>query len=252
MFFDQLKRDLRQGLRALTKSPGFTAVAVLSLALGIGANTAIFTLVNAVLLRELPLDRPEELVNVYLDQPDFPFSTLSHPDYDDLVDGTREVFTHVSTSEYAPIKVDRAAEGEVVLAEIVSGNYFVLLGVEATLGRAFLPEDDIARGAHPVIMLSYGYWQTAFGGDPAAVGQELRLGGLPYTIIGVVPSDYTGTVRGLEPSIYAPRMMVNELQPSIGAGSRHGAIIPSSRKRGSAPVSLSPKPRSRPMPWRRS
>ena len=156
MFFDQLKRDLRQGLRALTKSPGFTAVAVLSLALGIGANTAIFTLVNAVLLRELPLDRPEELVNVYLDQPDFPFSTLSHPDYDDLVDGTREVFTHVSTSEYAPIKVDRAAEGEVVLAEIVSGNYFMLLGVEAALGRAFLPEDDIARGANPVIMLSYG------------------------------------------------------------------------------------------------
>lgn len=216
MFFDQLKRDLRQGLRALTKSPGFTAVAVLSLALGIGANTAIFTLVNAVLLRELPLDRPEDLVNVYLDQPDFPFSTLSYPDYDDLVDGTRDVFTHVSTSQYAPIKVDRAAEGEVALAEIVSGNYFVLLGVEAALGRAFLPEDDIARGAHPVIMLSYGYWQTAFGGDPAAVGQELRLGGRPYTIIGVVPSDYTGTVRGLEPSIYAPRMMVNELQPSIG------------------------------------
>ena len=216
MFFDELKRDLRQGLRALTKSPGFTAVAVLSLALGIGANTAIFTLVNAVLLRDLPLERPEELVNVYLHQTDFPYSVLSHPDYDDLLDGTRDVFAQLSTSEYAPVRVDRTAEGEVVLAEIVTGNYFVLLGVEAALGRTLLPEDDLARGAHPVIMLSYGYWVSAFGGDPAVVGQTLRLGDRAYTIVGIVPGDYTGNVRGLEPSIYAPRMMLNELQPSIG------------------------------------
>ena len=107
MFFDELKRDLRQGRRALTQSPGFTAVAVLSLALGIGANTAIFTLVNAVLLRELPLERPEELVNVYLHQTDFPYSVLSHPDYDDLLNGTRDVFAQLSTSEYAPVRVDR-------------------------------------------------------------------------------------------------------------------------------------------------
>ena len=91
-----------------------------------------------------------------------------------------------------------------MLAEIVTGNYFVLLGVEAALGRTLLPEDDLARGAHPVIMLSHGYWLNAFGGDPAVVGQTLRLGDRAYTIVGIVPGDYTGNVRGLEPSIYAP------------------------------------------------
>ena len=208
-----LGRDVRDGFRSLARRPGFTAVAVLSLALGIGANTGVFSLVNAVILRDSPIERPEEVVNLYLHQASFAFSTLSYPDFEDVRDGTAEVFSDIAASQFVPAQIDRAAGGgvDLVPAEAVTGSYFPMLGIEAAVGRTLLPSDDVSRGGHPVAMLDYRYWQGAFGGDPDVVGREMRVGGRTYTVIGVGPADFAGTLRGLTPAFYAPHMMVEEL-----------------------------------------
>ena len=210
---DDLGRDLRDGVRSLARRPAFTAVAVLSLALGIGANTAIFSLVNAIILRDSPIERPEEVVNLYLHQASFAYSSFSYPDFEDVRDGTLEVFRDIGAAQFVPAQVDReqGAGVGILPAEAVTGNYFPMLGVEAALGRTLLPSDDVSRGGHPVVMLDHRYWQSAFGGDPDVVGSEMRVGGRAYTVIGVAPADFTGTVRGLTPAFYAPYMMVEEL-----------------------------------------
>ena len=122
---DGLGRDVRDGVRSLARRPAFTAVAVVSLALGIGANTAIFSLVNAIFLRESPIERPEEVVNLYLHQASFAYSSFSYPDFEDVRDGTTEVFSHIGGSQFAPAHIDRAEGGGVgiVPAEAVTGNY---------------------------------------------------------------------------------------------------------------------------------
>ena len=211
--FDNLGRDVRDGVRSLARRPAFTAVAALSLALGIGANTAIFSLVNAIILRDSPIERPEEVVNLYLHQAAFAYSTFSYPDFEDVRDGTTEVFSDIAGSQFLPAQIDRDESGGVgiVPAEAVTGNYFPMLGIEAAVGRTLLPSDDVSRGGHPVVMLDYRYWQSAFGGDPDVVGREMRLGGRTYTVVGVGPPDYAGTLRGLTPTFYAPFMMVDEL-----------------------------------------
>ena len=209
--FRLLWRNLQYGARRLGRKPGFTLIAVLSLAVGIGANTVIFSLINVILLREPPVRAPEELVNLYISTLDFPYNNFSYPDFRDVRDETGEVFAGVSATRAILAQVDRDGAIEMLLGEAVSGNYFTLLGVEAAIGRTLLPEDDLAPGAHPVVVLSHGYWQSAFGGDPDVVGQAIRLSGRPYTVVGVAPIDYTGNLRGLEPPIYVPIMMINEL-----------------------------------------
>ncbi|MCY4026105.1 MAG: ABC transporter permease [Acidobacteria bacterium] len=208
-------RDIRDGMRSLARRPAFTAVAILSLALGIGANTAIFSLVNAVILRDSPIERPEEVVNVYLHQAAFEFGSLSYPDFEDVRDGTAEVFSDIAASHFVPLTIDRG-EGGVGLApaEAVTGSYFPMLGIEAAVGRTLLPSDDVSRGGHPVVMLDYRYWQSAFAGDPDVVGHEMRVGGRAYTVIGVGPPDFPGTVRGLVPTFYVSYMMAEELNGS--------------------------------------
>ena len=205
-------RDIRDGMRSLAKRPAFTAVAILSLALGIGANTAIFSLVNAVILRDSPIERPDEVVNVYLHQAAFEFGSLSYPDFEDVRDGTAAVFSDIAASHFVPLTIDRG-EGGVGLApaEAVTGSYFPMLGIEAAVGRTLLPSDDVSRGGHPVVMLDYRYWQSAFAGDPDVVGHEMRVGGRAYTVIGVGPPDFAGTLRGLVPTFYVPYMMAEEL-----------------------------------------
>ena len=206
-------RDIRDGIRSLAKRPAFTAVAILSLALGIGANTAIFSLVNAVILRDSPIERPKEVVNLYLHQASFEFGTLSYPDFEDVRDGAAEVFSDIGASHFVPLTIDRGEGGGVGLApaEAVTGSYFPMLGIEAAVGRTLLPSDDVSRGGHPVVMLDYRYWQSAFAGDPDVVGHEMRVGGRAYTVIGVGPPDFAGTVRGLTPTFYVPYMMAEEL-----------------------------------------
>jgi predicted permease len=206
-------RNLRYAGQRLIQSPVFTCTAILSLALGIGANTAIFSLVNAIILTEPPYEAPEELVNIYMRYPNSEYNPFSYPDYKDLRDGTSEVFSGVAASQIALVQIDREGGVETAAGEVVTGNYFPLLGIEALIGRTLLPEDDVAEGAHPVVMLEHGYWQRAYGGDPDVVGGEIRLGGRSYTIVGVTPKSYTGTFRGLAPAVVAPFMMVDELMP---------------------------------------
>ncbi len=211
--FSKLWQNLRYAGRRLAQSPGFTAVAVLSLALGIGANTAIFSLVNAVILEAPPFDKPEELVDILRTAPDFPYGTFSHPDFEDLRDGTRDVFTGVAAASFLIVQMDHEGSVETIPAQIMSGNYFPLLGLEAEVGRTLLPEDDVAEGGHPVVMLGHGFWRRAFGAAPDIVGREILLGGRPYTIVGVAAENYQGAFRGLPVAVFAPMMMVNELQP---------------------------------------
>lgn len=211
-FVDAVTRNVRYALRRLTKSPMFTLVAVVSLGLGIGANTAIFSLVNAVMLRDKPFEDVDRLVDVYRASEGFSHGTLSYPDYQDLAEGSADVFSMVGGGQLAAVQADADGGVELLVAEAVTGNYFELLGIDPARGRLLSGEDHVARGAHPVVVLSHGYWTRRFGGDPDVVGSELRLGGRPYAVIGVAPERFEGSLRGIEPSIWVPIMMVDELQ----------------------------------------
>jgi predicted permease len=209
-----LVRDLRYAVRRLRKNPGFTATAVLSLAIGIGAGTAMFSIVNAVMIRDLPLLAPEELVAVYMNVPDFEYNVFSYPDYRDLRDGTTDVFSGLAATRLIITQVDQGDTVEMIPGEAVTGNIFTVLGVDAHIGRTLLASDDVAAGAHPIVMLSYSYWQSRYAGDPGVVGSDIRLAGRPYTIVGVAPRDYPGWFRGIVPAFFAPVMMINQLEPA--------------------------------------
>jgi predicted permease len=215
---DMLASNVRYAVRRLLRAPLFTLVAILSLALGIGANTAIFSLVNAVVIREVALERPEELVDVFEASEGFSHGTLSYPDYLDLVEATRDVYSGVGGIQYAFVQIDVDGGVETLMAETVTGNYFSLLGVQPALGRLISEGDHVDRGAHPVAVLSYDYWQSRYAGDGAAVGSEIRLGGRSYAIVGIAPREFRGSVRGLEAPLYLPIMMYDEVQ-GIGSNS---------------------------------
>ena len=223
---DTLWQDLRYGARMLRKRPGFTLVAILSLAIGIGANSAVFSLVNAFILQPAPYDRPEELVHIYAQSGGTDYSMLSYPDVEELVEGTGDVFTDVGASVFTLARVDGTDGVSALMGEAVTGNLLPLLGIEAEVGRTFGPADDLAAGAHPVVMLGYGYWQRVFGGDDSVVGTELRLGGRAYTVIGVVPDSYTGYMRGIQADLFVPMAMYDDLMgvPMLDERDSHSLI----------------------------
>ncbi len=207
-FVDRLVFNVRYALRRLRQNPVFTLVAIVSLALGIGANTAMFSLVNAFIIRDLPLEDPETLVNVYeSDSGDM----LSYPDYRDLAEGSTDVFAGVSGMMPVGLQAEVEDGIQLLLGEAVTGNYFSLTGIQPALGRLISAEDDIAPGAHPVVVLGHGYWERHYGRDPSVVGSEIRVAGRQYTIIGVAPKAYTGFFRGLVMDAYVPIMMFDEL-----------------------------------------
>jgi len=208
--------DLRYAFRRMLRSPGFTAVALLSVALGIGANASIFGLVEGFLFRESPYEAPEELVDLYLHLDVFPFTPLSVPDYRDVREGTREVFQEVGAAGFTFAQVDHGDRFESVLGEVVTGTYFPLLGLGAALGRTLGPEDDVSPGGHPVIMLGHGYWRREFGGDPGVLGRTLRINGHGYEVVGVASPRYEGVLPGVVPAIVAPLSMVRELLQGSG------------------------------------
>jgi predicted permease len=208
---EHLMRDIRYGLRSLRRHPAFSAMAVLSLAIGIGANAAIFGIAHAVLFRQPPLADPATLLNVYEAEHANDFNPMSHPNIEDLRKGTTQVFTGIVASTFIPAAIERGGTATTIMGEAVTGGAFAVLGVEPYLGRAIQREDDVARGGHPVVMLGYGYWQRAFGGDPGVVGRTLRMGRRNYTIIGVAPSDYRGGLAVISPAFYVPMMMADEL-----------------------------------------
>ncbi len=210
----RLVRDIRFALRRLGKNPGFALIAVVSLALGIGANTAIFTVVNAVLLRRSPMPEPARVLDISTRTPDYPLAPLSYVEYRELRDATPAVFEQISWSTYGLVVRELGNRTTTLTAELVNGDYFPLLGVRAWVGRLLGRDDDVAPGASPVVVLSFDYWQEAFGGSPGVVGAQLRLAGRPYTIVGVAPASYTGSIRGLAPAVYLPMQMVNQVEPA--------------------------------------
>jgi macrolide transport system ATP-binding/permease protein len=203
-----LWQDLRYALRILVKAPGFTTVAVISLALGIGANTTIFSLINAVLFRPLPrVNEPERLV--WFRAP------ASYPDYEDFCD-QNDVFSGISAlSGTREISLSQGGQPELVKGEFVSANYFSVLGVDVSMGRAFLPEEDRPASAQPVVVLSHGLWQRRFGRDPNLIGGNVSLNGLNFTVIGVAPQGFTGAEAGLPRELWIPMAFYPRLHPQL-------------------------------------
>ena len=210
-------RDLRYGLRMLLKSPNITLTAVLTLALGIGANTAIFTLLDKVLIRPLPVEQPYQLVTFVEDASGAP-AIFSYPLYAELRD-RNDVLSGVVAYDQKPFSLSDGSQSERVVGQIVSGNYFATLGVRPALGRFFLPEEDRTPGTHPVIVISHGLWQRRFGGNRAVIGKTVILNNYRYTVVGVAPSEFTGTTRGAVNDVYVPIMM--QVQP----GSERGGFL---------------------------
>jgi macrolide transport system ATP-binding/permease protein len=206
-----LWQDLRYGLRMLLKNPGFTTIAVSTLSLGVGANTAIFTLLDKVLIRTLPVERPDQLVTFVEDAGGAP-AIFSYPLYTELRD-RNDVLSGVVAFEQRPFSMSDGNATERVIGQIVSGNYFAVLGVRPALGRFFLPEEARTPNTHPVIVISHGLWRRSFSADPAVIGKTLSLNAYRYTVVGVAPSEFTGTTRGTASDVYAPIMMQAQVGP---------------------------------------
>src|SRR5262245_1556326 len=210
-------KDVRHALRLMGRNPGFTAIAAGSLAIGIGANAAIFSLADALVLRPLPVARPDEVVCVRSAQPEnSPFGTsfvsVSYADFLDFRNKSRSfdgLVAHTFVSAALAARPDDTPR--LTLATLVSGDFFRVLGVEPSLGRGFRAEENEARGRNPVAVLSYGTWQTAFGGDPEVVGRSVRLNGVALTVVGVAPASFTGIDLFTRPAIYVPLMMAPAL-----------------------------------------
>ncbi len=213
---DNLYKDLRYAVRALVKSPVASLVAVLSLALGIGANTTIFTLVNAVILNPLPVQEPSRLVAAYtLDerQSGGPFGShlaTSYPNFEDYRDNNR-AFSHLVAYQIARLAVIIDNEPEEVMAEAVSSGYFDMLGIRPTIGRFFAPEENRDPGSSPVTVLSHNFWQRRFGADPNVLGRTLTINAQPFEIIGVAPEGFTGTYLVNTPELWAPMTMHDQV-----------------------------------------
>jgi len=215
-FLSNLARDVRYGLRTLTRSPSFTAVAVLILGLGIGANSTMFTLVNSLFLQAPPaISDPEDLVALTLVHGGEPIEYFGYPDYEFYRDNN-DVFTGLMAYDDFATTLAVGLGDEVVQADAwtVSHNFFALLGVAPVLGRSFLREEDEVPGEHRVVMISHGFWTRYFGGDPAAINSSITLNGQPFTIVGVAPRRFRGpnAVR-TAPDLYLPIHMVGVLTP---------------------------------------
>jgi len=206
-------QDLRFGARMLMKQPGFTCIAILTLALGIGANTAIFSLVDKMLVRKLPVEEPDRLVVVSANRGQGVSTTSNYPDFVDYRD-RNEVFEGLVAYYQRAFTLSEGDQAERVQGMIVSGNYFTALRVRPALGRGFLPEEDKTPGTHPVVVLGYGLWQRRFDAAPGVVGEAVSLNGYPYTVVGIAPSEFTGTIAGSRPDVYVPVMMMRQVAPS--------------------------------------
>jgi predicted permease len=205
--------DLRFALRTLTRAPLFAGVAVLSLALGIGANTAIFSLLYQVLMRSLPVQDPESIAVLHFEgarngssSSDSDASVFSYPMYRDLRD-RNQVFDGLIARSGASANLIVNGQAERADAELVSGNFFPVLGVKPLFGRLFTAGDDVTPGGHPIAVLSYGYWTRRFGGSTAILNQTVRINGLSMTIVGVAPRHFLSLIGGQSPDVYVPLAM---------------------------------------------
>jgi predicted permease len=216
-----LLQDIRYALRQLRKSPGFTLTVVVTLALGIGANAAVFSLFDRVLLRMLPVERPKELVRFDWtggysgsassfggDVENY----FSYPMYKDLRD-KNQVFQGILAADRANVGVSWHGQAEDKDAEVVTGNYFQLLGLKPAAGRLLTQQDDTAKNANPVVVLSYGYWKARFAASQDAIGQAVLINGHPFTILGVAPENFDSAIGGYKPGVFIPVSMVEIAMP---------------------------------------
>jgi putative ABC transport system permease protein len=210
MWAERLGQDARYAFRGMRKSPGFTAAVILTLALGIGVNTAIFGLVDRLMLRPLPFPQSDRLATLYFRNNWYPYAykSLSYPDYVYYRDHN-EIFSGLVAYDDVTVNLRAGDDDEAVAAEIVSANYFDVLGVRPVLGRSFLPEEDAAPGRNPVAMLSREMWERRFAADPGILGHQIAVNGAQFTIVGIVPSGFTGLDldRKSKPEIWFPTMM---------------------------------------------
>jgi predicted permease len=210
-------QDLRYGLRTLRGNPGFAAVAVATLALGIGSTTAIFSLVNAVLLRPLPVSHPEELTALYSAYRGEEYvGDWSYPQYRDIRDRSG-IFAGVAAQSGLNLSVTIGDRAELLWGNIVSENYFSVLGMKPAAGRLFVPEDDRGAGANPIAILSHDTWVNRFAADPDVAGRPIRINGHPFTVIGVAPTGFHGTrLMGYWAEMWVPLMSYAQVMPGSG------------------------------------
>lgn len=209
---ENLIKDVKFGLRMLLKSPGLTLAAVGSLALGIGANTAIYSVVNGIFFPALPVQDADELVTLFtLDDNNPGFMQVSYPNFEDYRD-RQSSFDQIAAYQITPMSYRGSdGEGAALLGELVSGNYFDLLRVNFFDGRGFFPEEDQTPGSHPVAVVSHGFWQRRAAGDPNLVGETIFLNRVAVTVIGIAPPDFTGTDIGIAPEVWLPMMMYERM-----------------------------------------
>jgi len=206
--------DLRFAPRMLVKSPLFTSMVVATLALGIGLNTAVFSAVDAILLRPLPgVTRPDELVQVYRTAPGMTYGSLSVPDYVDLRERSQPAFADVAIWSFLQVSYTAGDRPEVALGQIVSANYFSVLGVRPLMGRTFRPDEDTGPGSHPIAVLSYTGWRDRFGSDPSIVGRAITINGRQMEVVGVAPPAFKSTMPVVPPVLYVPLMQLDEMRP---------------------------------------
>src|SRR5262245_8696179 len=212
---DEMLQDLRFGIKGLVKNPAFTAMAVLSLALGIGVNAALFSLFDAVLLRTLPVNHPEQLV--FLEQNGAPqtkrTSNISYAAFEHLRSQSQSLSSACFFSYATRVNANINGQSEVVEGQLVSGGFFSTLGVPATAGRVFTEADDEEGSGESVAVISYNYWQRQFGLNPSVVGQSVVLNNTPFTIIGVAPPEFFGAIVGNAPDIFLPFTTGEQILP---------------------------------------
>jgi predicted permease len=206
-------QDFRYAVRMLVKSPGFTIVAVVSLAFGIAANTAIFSLVNGLLLKPLPGTRPGELIAVFTSDYSGPaYGASSYPDFLDFRE-KNPALEGLAAYAATPVLLETARGAERSFAELVSANYFSLLGMPMAAGRGLLPEEDVPPGAHPVVVLSQRIWKSRFGEDPGLLGKTVKLNGRPFTVVGIARDGFHGMLRGFGADFWVPAGMDAVIRP---------------------------------------
>ena len=206
-------RDIRYGFRQLRQNPGFAVAAVLCISLGIGANSATFSIADALLFRTADVKEPERLVRLYISWASgLKYGSFSYPDYVDVRDKS-DVFEGLVAEAIRPFHLSTGEQNERVWGSIVSGNYFSELGVDVALGRGFLPEEDQTPGAHAVAVLSHGLWQRRFGAAPDIIGKNIVLNSHPFTIVGVTKEGFLGTMSGIGTGLWVPLMMQQQLIP---------------------------------------
>jgi predicted permease len=204
-----LRRDLRHSLRALRRAPLFTTVAVVTLALGIGVGTTIFSFVDAALLRPLPVDRPAELISVFTSWEGEPHATSSRPDFLDLRQGvtSAELFGHAT----ALATLQHGGRSRMLVGELVTGNAFAVLGLAPAVGRLLTPADDAGPGSPRTLVVGHAFWRRQLGGDARIVGRTLRLDGYTYEVVGVAPASFHGLMPGLVADFWVPSVRVDEV-----------------------------------------